>query len=53
MGGREIPTFTFTLAIVETGNTSSNAKNNVPQNSFFILKPPTHITVLSLIILFW
>jgi hypothetical protein len=37
MGGGEIPTFTLTLAIVGTGNTSTNAKNNVPKNNFFIL----------------
>jgi hypothetical protein len=30
MGGRETPTFTFTLAIVGTGNTSINAKSIVP-----------------------
>jgi hypothetical protein len=37
MGGREMPTFTFTLAIAGTGNTSINAKNNVPKSNFFIL----------------
>jgi hypothetical protein len=37
MGGRETPTFIFTLAIVGTGNTSTNAKNNIPKSNFFIL----------------
>jgi hypothetical protein len=37
MGGRETPTFTFTLAIAGAGNTSTNAKNNVPKNNFFTL----------------
>jgi hypothetical protein len=37
MGGRETPTFTFTLAIVGAGNISTNAKNNVPKSNFFIL----------------
>jgi hypothetical protein len=37
MGGRETPTLTFTLAIVEIGNANTNANNNVPKNNFFIL----------------
>jgi hypothetical protein len=37
MGGREMPTFTLTLAIVGTGNTSTNAKSIVIKNNFFIL----------------
>jgi hypothetical protein len=40
MGGREIPTFTLTLAIVGAGNTNTNAKNNVPKSNFFILLSP-------------
>jgi hypothetical protein len=36
-GGREMLTPTSTLAIIGTGNTSTNAKNNVPKNNFFIL----------------
>jgi hypothetical protein len=43
MGGREIPTFTLTLAIVGAGNTNTNAKNNVPKNNFFIFLSPLHI----------
>jgi hypothetical protein len=37
MGGREIPTLKSTLAMVGTGNASTNAKNNVPKSNFFIL----------------
>jgi hypothetical protein len=37
MGGREIPTLTFTLAIVGPGNKSTNAKSIVPKNNFFTL----------------
>jgi hypothetical protein len=43
MGGKEIPTFTLTLAIVGAGNTNTNAKNNVPKNNFFIFLSPLHI----------
>jgi hypothetical protein len=46
MGGKEMPTFTLTLAIVGAGNTNTNAKNNVPKSNFFILLSPLHITVL-------
>jgi hypothetical protein len=49
MGGREIPTLTFTLAIAGAGNTMTNAKNNAPKNNFFILLSPLHITVLSIL----
>jgi hypothetical protein len=48
-GGRAIPTFTSTPAIVEIGTTITNAKNNIPKNNFFILLSPIHITVLSLL----
>jgi hypothetical protein len=37
MGGRAMPTLTFTLAMVGTGNKNTNAKNNVPKINFFIL----------------
>jgi hypothetical protein len=37
MGGRETPTFTFTLAIVGIGNAKNSASNNAPKNIFFIL----------------
>jgi hypothetical protein len=37
MGGRETPTFTFTLAIDGIGNTNTSANNNVPKSNFFIL----------------
>jgi hypothetical protein len=47
MGGRAIPTFTFTPAIVGIGTTITNAKSNVPKNNFFILFPPIYITILS------
>jgi hypothetical protein len=49
MGGRETPTFTFTLAIVGTGNKSTNAKNNVPKSNLFILLSPLDLTVLSIL----
>jgi hypothetical protein len=37
MGGKEMPTFTFTLAIVGIGINIINVKSIVPQNNFFIL----------------
>jgi hypothetical protein len=49
IGGRETPTLTLTLAIAGIGNTSTNAKNNVPKSNFFILLSPLHITVLSIL----
>jgi hypothetical protein len=43
-GGREMLTFTSTPAIDGIGTTITNAKSNIPKNSFFILLPPSNIT---------
>jgi len=43
-GGRAIPIFIFTAAIVGIGTPMINVKSNVPKINFFILLPPIHIT---------
>jgi len=43
MGGREIPTLTFTRAIDGIGNANNNAKSNVPKSNLFILLSPLHM----------
>ena len=42
-GGREIPMFISTLAIVGIGMTNINVKSIIPKNNFFILLPPSEI----------
>jgi hypothetical protein len=39
-GGRGIPIFIFTAAIVMIGKTLTNADRIVPKSNFFILLPP-------------
>jgi hypothetical protein len=46
-GGKGIPIFIFTAAIVMIGKTLTNAKSIVPKSSFFILLPPLLFSLMN------